>query len=1080
MDIVATLTSTVSEYLNRPAQPEIVKSLFKLYQDNKSFQAFKPCLAAIGIRNEDHAHQIHSFIQKNNAQLDKQLNKQKKTPKIKLDLFDDDDDLDTLPVKSSTAPPRTKKLKFKKISKSDAQRLRSTLDSDSTPKSTSSKSQVPTSGDASIKSDSNKRGATLLELAELELALSANAAENLDEDFTLALDTLENVENDREWYMDDFKEEHEALETEIEEQIPIRKNFGNPTNRTGGSYNDNGEYVDYDHDPLYDDSSRLQLKSHFLIPPFLDAHSESLMLLNKDNTQNGVVLTKLGPSISPIKDPLSELAVLATKGSFVLREARSNKEKAKQAREKSSLSGTAMGKALGLNEVESESDKPPRALTTDIESYDRVTIDKQRKSLPAYRVRSEVVNVISENQVTIIIGETGSGKTTQLTQFLYEEGFASNLTNSKNRKMIGCTQPRRVAAMSVAKRVSEEMGCKLGQEVGYAIRFEDMTTHDKTVIKYMTEGVLLRELLVDPFLEHYSYVIMDEAHERLLNTDILLGLLKQLVSKRKDIKLVITSATMNAGKFALYFGDAPCFTIPGRTFPVDVYFSHSSSMDYVESAVKQVLTIHLSNSSNGNDGDILVFMTGQEDIEMTCQLIEAKLNLLENPPPLDVLPIYSTMPLDLQRKIFNKTDKERRKCVVATNIAETSLTVDGIKYVIDSGLTKMKVYNPKLGMDALQVVPISIANADQRSGRAGRTGPGVAYRLYTERQCTPEQMYPQPIPEIQRTNLSNAMLLLKQMDVSDVNRFPFLDPPPSDLLNFSLYDLWALGALTNVGELSDLGHRMTRLPMDPALSKLILLACENKFHCSIDVIKIVSILSVPGIYYRPKERLREVDLALEKFIVSESDHLTLLNIYNQFTAQLKKEGNRVSQWCTKNFLQVKSLMRARDIESQIHLILKKSKQPLLAARNDDDIRKCICASFYHQLAKLSKTNMFGQSEFVNLRHKYMKMYLHPTSGLNKSALMTNYVVYHELILTNKEYMNCVTCVEPTWLLEFGAVFYECEDVSSKHAELVSQLEADRVLYQQKEVRRVDAKARVSQDGRSQAKAISRFKKRRAF
>ncbi|KAG7193272.1 DEAH-box RNA helicase prp16 [Scheffersomyces spartinae] len=1049
--------------------------------------AFSKCLATIGIRSEQQVQKIHSLIKDNYNELESYTNKPKKTLRIKLDLFEEEPEL--LPVAASDAngkaPSKVKKLKFKKISKTDAQRLRTTLEVDSRSEKSPGQQQpkiLPVSQGETRAETNQKKGLSLLPLAEHEQGAGTEALEK--DDFKFLLDNDNNVENDREWYMDDLKEEHETMETKIEEERRSKAKGAVGDNRTGGSYNEKGEYVDYDHDPQYDDSSRLQIRSHFMIPPFLDAHSESLMLLNKDNTQNGVVLTKLGPSISPIKDPLSELAVLASKGSFVLREARSKKEKAKQAKDKSSLLGTAMGKALGLKDGENDEAHHSRAVIASSdydEKYDRAVIDKQRKSLPAYRVRSEVIRIISENQVTIIIGETGSGKTTQLTQFLYEEGFASNIAKGNSRKLIGCTQPRRVAAMSVAKRVSEEVGCKLGEEVGYAIRFEDMTSHDKTAIKYMTEGVLLRELLVDPYLEQYSCVIMDEAHERLLNTDILLGLLKQLVSKRNDLKLVITSATMNAGKFALFFGDAPCFTIPGRTFPVDIYFSHSSSLDYVESAVKQVLTIHLSNSANGNDGDILVFMTGQEDIEMVCQLIEEKLNLLEGPPPLDVLPIYSTMPLDLQRRIFNKTDKERRKCVVATNIAETSLTVDGIKYVIDSGLTKMKVYNPKLGMDALQVVPISIANADQRSGRAGRTGPGVAYRLYTERQCTPEQMYSQPIPEIQRTNLSNAMLLLKQMDVNDVNHFPFLDPPPSDLLNFSLYDLWSWGALTNVGELSDLGHKMTRLPMDPALSKLILLSCEDEFHCSVDVVKIVSLLSVPGIYYRPKERLREVDMVLEKFIVSESDHLTLLNIYNQFIAQLKKDGRRVSQWCSKNFLQVKSLMRARDIEAQIHLILKRYKHPFLHARNDDDIRKCICASFYHQLAKLSKTNMFGESEFVNLRHKYMKMYLHPTSGLNKSSLMTNYVVYHELILTSKEYMNCVTCVEPTWLLEYGPMFYECENHSSSHAVFVKQLETDRQQYEEKKSLSYSiTRTKSSNEARPQSRNTSKFKKRRAF
>ncbi|CAF4807274.1 unnamed protein product, partial [Rotaria magnacalcarata] len=297
-------------------------------------------------------------------------------------------------------------------------------------------------------------------------------------------------------------------------------------------------------------------------------------------------------------------------------------------------------------------------------------------------------------------------------QYLHESGYTK-------RGMIGCTQPRRVAAMSVAKRVSEEMQCKLGDDVGYAIRFEDCTS-EKTIIKYMTDGILLRESLTDPDLDHYSAVIMDEAHERSLNTDVLFGLLREVVSRRQDLKLIVTSATMDSEKFSDFFGNVPIFIIPGRTFPVESFFSKACVEDYVDAAVKQCIQIHLGAA----DGDILVFMPGQEDIEVTCELIKERLNDLEGAKPLSILPIYSQLPSDLQAKIFQKADDGIRKCVVATNIAETSLTVDGIMYVVDSGYCKLKVYNPRIGMDALQIYPVSQANANQRMGRAGRTGPG--------------------------------------------------------------------------------------------------------------------------------------------------------------------------------------------------------------------------------------------------------------------------------------------------------------------------------------------------------------------
>ena len=376
------------------------------------------------------------------------------------------------------------------------------------------------------------------------------------------------------------------------------------------------------------------------------------------------------------------------------------------------------------------------------------TMKQQREFLPVFDVREELLNVVRENQVVIIVGETGSGKTTQLTQYLSEDGLS-------DFGMIGCTQPRRVAAMSVAKRVAEEMGVELGEECGYAIRFEDLTSK-KTVIKYMTDGVLLRESLRESDLDSYSAVIMDEAHERSLHTDVLFGILKKIVSRRRDLKLIVTSATMNAERFSAFFGGVPVFRIPGRTFHVEKYYAKSPPEDYVDAAVKQVMTIHLSFPS----GDILVFMTGQEDIEATCQVLSERIALLDNVSPLLLLPMYSQLPADLQAKIFDSAEGGTRKCIVSTNIAETSLTVDGIKYVVDTGYCKIKVYNPKIGMDSLLVAPESQANANQRAGRAGRTGPGYCYRLFTERQFVSELMANQ-IPEIQRTNLGNVVLLLK-------------------------------------------------------------------------------------------------------------------------------------------------------------------------------------------------------------------------------------------------------------------------------------------------------------------------------
>ena len=638
---------------------------------------------------------------------------------------------------------------------------------------------------------------------------------------------------------------------------------------------------------------RVHLLVHDLKPPFLDGRH---------------IFTKQQEPVPSVRDPQSDMAVFARKGSLLVRERRQQVERQKAAARAASLAGTQLGNIMGVKDEEAEetrkkeeeaakrkaagideeeeakqANKFSRHMKTSqaASAFSRSkTLREQREYLPAFAVREDILRVIRDNQITIVVGETGSGKTTQLTQFLLEAGYGQS-------GMIGCTQPRRVAAMSVAKRVSEEMEVKLGEEVGYAIRFEDCTS-EKTVIKCkllplikltvdMTDGVLLRESLQQNDLERYSVIIMDEAHERALNTDVLMGLFKKILARRRDIKLIVTSATMNAERFSSFYGGAPQYNIPGRTFPVDVLFSKTPCEDYVDSAINQVLQIHVSQPP----GDVLVFMTGQEDIEATCQVIAERLEQLNNPEKLAILPIYSQMPADLQAKIFERAENGIRKCVVATNIAETSLTVDGIMYVVDCGYSKLKVYNPRMGMDALQITPISQANANQRSGRAGRTGPGTAWRMYTENAFRSE-MFLQTIPEIQRTNLSNVLLQLKSLGVKNLLDFDFMDPPPQDTMMTSLYDLWALGALDNTGELTPLGAKMSSFPMEPSLSKLIIESEE--YNCSEEMLTIVSMLSVPTIFYRPPERMEESDAAREKFFVPESDHLTLLNVYNQWKA----------------------------------------------------------------------------------------------------------------------------------------------------------------------------------------------------
>ncbi|KAG0052532.1 DEAH-box ATP-dependent RNA helicase prp22 [Gryganskiella cystojenkinii] len=639
-------------------------------------------------------------------------------------------------------------------------------------------------------------------------------------------------------------------------------------------------------------------------------------------------------------------------------------------------------------------------------TYGRITdlsMKQQRESLPVFKFRERFIDAMREHQILVVIGETGSGKTTQLTQYLAEEGFTAS-------GRIGCTQPRRVAAMSVAKRVAEEVGCRLGQEVGYTIRFEDCTSPE-TRIKYMTDGMLMRECLVDPTMAAYSVIILDEAHERTVSTDVLFGLLKQATKKRKDLKIIVTSATMDSEKFSTYFFSCPIFTIPGRTYPVEILYTKDPEPDYLDASLITVMQIHLSEPA----GDILLFLTGQEEIDTAAEILYERMKALgPMVPELIILPVYSALPSEMQSRIFEPTPPGARKVVIATNVAETSITIDGIYYVVDPGFVKQNAYDAKLGMDSLIVTPISQAQARQRSGRAGRTGPGKCYRLYTEAAFRNEMM-PNPVPEIQRTNLAMIVLTLKAMGINDLINFDFMDPPPVQTLLTALEQLFALSALDSEGLLTRLGRKMAVFPMEPPLAKMLILSAD--LNCSEEILTIVSMLSVQNVFHRPKDKQAQADSKKAKFHQPEGDHLTLLTVYNSWKAS--KFSN---PWCVENFVQARGMKRAQDVRKQLLGYMDRYNQDVVSCgKNYTKVRRALCGGFFRHAAK--KDPQEGYKTLV----EGTPVYIHPSSSLfNKNP---EWVIYHELVMTTKEYMREVTAIEPKWLTEAAPTFFKVADAN---------------------------------------------------
>ncbi|XP_062572851.1 ATP-dependent RNA helicase DHX33-like [Saccostrea cucullata] len=627
---------------------------------------------------------------------------------------------------------------------------------------------------------------------------------------------------------------------------------------------------------------------------------------------------------------------------------------------------------------------------------------QEKRNLPIFPARGKIINQIQRLDTAILIGETGSGKTTQIPQYLLE-------ANVNKNAIIAVTQPRRVAAITISQRVAEEQGTELGQKVGYCVRFEDVTS-ENTKIKYMTDGMLLREAILDPLMKRYSIVILDEAHERTIHTDVLFGVVKQAQARRKvrgirPLKILVMSATMDVDHFSAYFNAAPVLYLEGRQYPVQVYYVSQ----YTFSSIVTLFQIHRAEPPNN---DILMFLTGQEEIESAVRTIrDITRTAEENMAPLVVCPLYAALPSHAQLKVFKPTPKGCRKVIVATNIAETSVTIQGIKFVVDSGVVKAKVFNPNSGLDLLKVVKVSKAQALQRTGRAGRESAGSCYRLYTEQEFT--QFSDNTIPEIQRCNLSSVVLQLLALGISDIVNFDFMDKPSAESIIAAVHQLHNLGAVIkeNTIKLTPVGRQMAAFPLEPRLGKTLLIAKEN--NCLEEILTIVSLLSVDSVLVTPQSKREEALAARQKFVSSEGDHVMLLNIYKAYKAV---KGNK--DWCMENFINQRNMKTATEVRKQLYDICERMEFPIKSCKNDTTIiRKCLAHGFFMNAAELQKDG----SEYTSLSSR-KTVSIHPSSVLFRCK--PAYVIYNELVQTTKCYMRDLCVVDPDWLYEAAPVYFK--------------------------------------------------------
>lgn len=617
------------------------------------------------------------------------------------------------------------------------------------------------------------------------------------------------------------------------------------------------------------------------------------------------------------------------------------------------------------------------------------------ESLPVSQRKVEIQKLLSEHQVIVVAGETGSGKTTQLPKMCLELGFG-------NLGMIGHTQPRRIAARSVAARIAEELETELGGLVGYKVRFNDQISDD-TQIKLMTDGILLAEIQNDRFLNQYSCLIIDEAHERSLNNDFILGYLKQLLPRRRDLKLIITSATIDVERFSKHFNNAPIIEVSGRTYPVEVRYRpvvEEDDQDQLQGILNAVDELQAEGR-----GDILIFMNGEREIRDTAEALQ-KQNLKHT----EILPLFARLSAQEQNKIFHPSGLNR--IVLATNVAETSLTVPGIKYVIDPGTARISRYSYRTKVQRLPIQPISQASANQRKGRCGRVSEGICIRLYSEEDFNSRPEFTDP--EILRTNLASVILQMTALGLDDIEAFPFVDAPDKRHIQDGVKLLEELGAFETVqtksGEkrlLTRVGRQLAQLPVDPRLAKMILSAVN--FGCVYEMMIIVSALSIQDPRERPQEKQQASDEKHRRFTDKKSDFLAFLNLWRYLQEQQKAlSKNQFRRQCQKDFLNYLRIREWQDIYHQIHLTVREMGLPINSEKAEyQQIHTALLSGLLSHIG-LKEAE---KQQYLGARNAHFAIF--PNSVLFKKQ--PKWVMAAELVETSKLWGRMVAEIEPEWI-----------------------------------------------------------------